>query len=87
VSALDNELPPSAERPEWAASELRRVVVRLTNGDVVQAGTATNLDGARALARSIVAEIEHPAGDWPRIGDRLIRPDAVVSVDVVRLDA
>ena len=87
MSALDNELPAPAERPEWATSELRRIVVRLTNGDVVQAGTAANLDGARSLAHSIIAELDHPAGDRPRIGDRLVRPDAVVSVDVVRLDA
>jgi hypothetical protein len=87
VSALEHDAPPLAERPEWATSELRRVVVRLANGDVVQAGTAANLDGARALARSLIQEIDHPAGDWPHIGDRLIRPDAVVSVDVISLDA
>lgn len=86
MSALQHDPPEAIERSEWTTSELRRVVVRLADGDVVQAGTAPNLDGARTLARSLISEIDHPAGDWPRIGDRHLRPEAVVSVDVVRLE-
>ncbi len=87
MSALHHDPPEAIERSEWTTSELRRIVVRLADGDVVQAGTAINLDGARTLAHSLIREIEHPAGDWPRIGDRHLRPDAVVSVDVLRVDA
>lgn len=86
MSALHHDPPEAIERSEWVTSELRRVVVRLADGDVVQAGTAPNLDGARSLAHALIREIEHPAGEWPRIGDRLLRPDAVVSVDVLRID-
>ena len=86
MSALHHDPPEAIERAEWATSELRRIVIRLADGDVVQAGTAANLDGARSLAASLMREIDHPAGEWPRIGDRHLRPDAVVSVDVLRID-
>lgn len=31
-----------------------------------------------------VERLNVPEGEWPRIGDRFIRPDAIVSVDVPR---
>ena len=68
---------------EWAPSELRRVVIRLTGGEVVQLGTAPNRQSALVLARTFIAEIEEPQGEWPVVGDRLLRPDSIVSVDVL----
>jgi hypothetical protein len=67
----------------WQPSEVRRVVVRLTDGEVLQVGTAPNLNGALALARSVIAEIDQEGAEWPLVGDRLLCPDAIVSVDVV----
>lgn len=87
MSALHHDPPEAIERSEWMTSELRRVVIRLADGDVVQAGTAANLDGARTLAHSLMREIDHPAGEWPRVGDRHLRPDAVVSIDVLAVEA
>jgi hypothetical protein len=83
VTTLHRDPAPTAGRSEWRTSELRRVVIRLADGDVVQAGTAPNPDSARSLARSVAREIDHPTTDWPRIGDRHLRPEAVVSIDVV----
>jgi hypothetical protein len=74
---------PRARSADWRPTELRRVVVRLCDGDVVQVGTAPNRDSALVLARSVISEIDEPSGEWPRIGDRLVRPEAVVSVDVL----
>lgn len=85
MSALHHDPPEAIERSEWTSSELRRVVVRLADGDTVQAGTAPTLDSARVLAHSLIREIDHPRGEWPIVGDRLLRPDAVVSVDVLRV--
>jgi hypothetical protein len=82
VALLEHPAPP-LDTSGWDTSEVRRVVVRLVDGDVVQVGTAPNLDGAKMLARSVVREIERPAGEWPMVGDRLVRPEAVVSVDVL----
>ena len=80
-----SEAAPALDQAGWGQSDVRRVVVRLTDGDVLQVGAAPNRDGALALARSIVAELERPAGEWPLVGDRLVRPESVLSVDVLRV--
>ncbi|MCY7301643.1 MAG: hypothetical protein LH654_01105 [Thermoleophilia bacterium] len=68
---------------EWTPSELRRVVVRMNDGEVLQVGTAPNRDSALVLARTVIAEIEEPRGEWPLVGDRMLRPESIVSVDVL----
>jgi hypothetical protein len=86
VALLEHsEAAPSLDQTGWGKSDVRRVVVRLTDGEVLQVGAAPNRDGALALARSIVAELERPAGEWPLVGDRLVRPESVLSVDVLRV--
>ena len=71
-------------RGEWQPSELRRVVMRLANGEVVQVGTAPNRESAITLARSVIAEVEHPSGEWPLINDRVLDPGSVISIDVLQ---
>lgn len=68
---------------EWTPSELRRVVIRLSDGEVVQVGTAPNRDSALVLAKTVISELEEPRGEWPLVGDRLVRPESVLSVDVL----
>ncbi len=68
---------------QWTPSELRRVVVRMNDGEVLQVGTAPNRDSALVLARTMIAEIEEPRGEWPLVGERLLRPESIVSVDVL----
>ena len=75
--------PPLDRAAEWTPSELRRVVIRLSDGEVVQVGTAPNRDSALVLARTVISEIEEPRGEWPLVGDRLLRPESVLSVDVL----
>ncbi len=70
---------------EWTPSELRRVVIRLSDGEVLQLGTAPNRDSALVLARTVIAEIEEPCGEWPLVGDRMIKPESIVSVDVLTI--
>jgi hypothetical protein len=83
VTVLEHPVSSPLELADWQPSELRRVVVRLTDGEIVQVGTAPNRDGALALARTVMAEIDEPGGEWPLVGDRLLRPESVVSVDVL----
>ena len=87
VSTTEEETQPhldAADRAaEWTPSELRRVVVRLNDGEIVQLGTAPNRDSALVLARTVIAEIEEPGGEWPLVGDRMLRPESIVSVDVL----
>ena len=75
--------PPSDRAVEWAPSDLRRVVARLTDGAIVQIGTAPNRDSALVLARTVIAEIEEPRGEWPLVGDRMLKPESIVSIDVI----
>ena len=77
--------PPFQRDTDWVPSELRRVVVRLSGGVALQVGTAPNRDSAMALARTVIAEIEEPRGEWPLVGDRMLRPESVVSVDVLTM--
>ena len=76
----------SLERDEtWQmALEVRQVVARMVDGDVVTIGTAPNRESAIELARKVIAELESPSGEWPLVGERLLRPDAIVSIDVLR---
>jgi hypothetical protein len=84
VALLEHPVTAPIELAEWQPSELRRVVVRLTDGEIIQVGTAPNRDGALALARTVMAEIDEPGGEWPLVGDRLLRPESIVSVDVLQ---
>jgi hypothetical protein len=84
VALLEHTTSPPLDRTgEWAPSELRRVVVRMNDGEVLQIGTAPNRYSALVLARTIIAEIEEPRGEWPLVGERLLRPESIVSVDVL----
>lgn len=84
MALLEHRSSPPLDRScEWTPSELRRVVVRMSDGDVLQIGTAPNRDSAFVLARTVIAEIEEPRGEWPLVGERLLRPESIVSVDVL----
>jgi hypothetical protein len=74
---------PLDRSAEWTPSELRRVVVRMSDGEVLQLGTAPNRDSAVVLARTLIAEIEEPRGEWPLVGERMLRPESIVSVDIL----
>jgi len=85
VSLLETTSNSQSDRPtQWAPSELRQVVVRMNDGEVLQVGTAPNRDSALVLARTVIAEIEEPRGEWPLVGGRTLRPDTIVSVDVLK---
>lgn len=62
----------------------RRVVIRLRDGETIQVGAAPTLERALALARETIAGLDVPGGEWPFVRDRFLRPDAIVSVDVLR---
>ena len=45
---------------------------------------APSLERATAIAREWVERLGRADGEWPQIGERFVRPDAIVSVDVLR---
>lgn len=83
MALLEHPVHPTLERADWHPSELRRVVIRLADGEFVQVGTAPNRESAMTLARSIVREITAPSGEWTLI-EKLAQLETIVSVDVLR---
>ena len=62
----------------------RRVVIRLRDGETIQVAAAPTLERALELARETVKSLDVPDWEWPFVRDRFLRPDAIVSVDVLR---
>jgi hypothetical protein len=81
--ALETLLQP---QPAAFRSDLRRVVVRMQGGEEIEAGKAIGREAAVVIARELIAAIESSTdnGDWPELGDRFLRPGAIVSIDVQR---
>ncbi len=84
MSLLEIPEAPLPERDLAMSSQARIVVIRLADGETIQVGSAPNRESAMMVARSVVADYER-TGEWPNVGNRLLRPEAIVSVDVVRL--
>ena len=59
----------------------------MSDGEVLQVGTAPNRDSALVLARTVIAEIEEPRNEGPLVSDRMLRPEWIVSVDVLATTA
>ena len=81
-----------APADEWAVEDAdagpRRVVVRLIGSEDVELGQTQSRDEALALAREVVRRIAaaEDSGEWPELEGRLLRPGAIVSVDVLRTE-
>ncbi len=75
---------PVVAGPETApGGEGNEVVVRLADGEVVSAGRFSSRDAAKDAAKSLTRQIaSSPAGEWPEIGGRFVRPELIVSVDI-----
>lgn len=66
--------------PSWS------VELRLANGERIEFGVYASNEDAIDAARDVVeqASVE---GSWPFVSGRFLRPDAIVSVDLVQLAA
>jgi hypothetical protein len=73
--------PAPQPQPEltWA------VVLRLANGERLELGSFPGEAAATEQARAVVAQVSAEEG-WPFVGGRFIRPDAIVSIDLVELE-
>lgn len=79
-------LPPVAHLP--TTMDTRRVVIRVQGGEEIEIARAEGREPAVHIARDTIRAIEEAEADgaWPEVGDRFIRPGAIVSVDVQRTD-
>jgi hypothetical protein len=80
AAVVTSAAPPP---PKPADNEIL-VGIRLTTGDLVPAGHATDPDMAATLGQAVVAELTQAGDDeWPFFDGRFIKPDTIVSVDLV----
>ncbi|HEY6837079.1 MAG TPA: hypothetical protein VI142_11605 [Gaiellaceae bacterium] len=64
-----------------------RVIVRLSDGDGVEVGEFRDFGTAMQGAQEVIDQFSHSNGTWPFYAGRFIRPDLIVSVDVVDASA
>jgi hypothetical protein len=77
--------PEPAPTPDPEPTPTCGVVLRLTNDERLELGVFVTEAEAVEHARAIVAQAS--AGDgWPFVAGRFIRPDAIVSIDLVELE-
>ena len=77
---------PEAETPsqaETAPTTRFRVVIRLSGAEPVEAGAFDAVGEAKDRAFEIVGQLTSEDGSWPYFRGRFLRPDAIVSVDIV----
>jgi len=77
--AVAEPVPAPAAEANWT------VVVRLTDGERIEVGAFPGKDEAFEGARAVVAQIGTD-GTWPFFAGRFIRPESIVSVDLVELE-
>ena len=81
------ELLPRRELPAEApaTAERRRVVVRLVGDEELYLGTFDERTAALARAKDAIATFAaaESAGEWPELDGRHLRPNAILSVDIL----
>jgi hypothetical protein len=77
-----NDLKVSQKEPA-VVGDVVHVVVRLTDGDRVLAGTFPDAEQAHDLAKELQASLGQSDTTWPLVDSRYLRPQAVVSIDLV----
>lgn len=73
--------PGEPEEPVASPALQVHVMLRLTNGERIEMASFEDKDAAKQVALELSRELALSA-DWPFIGGRFIRPEAVVSIDV-----
>jgi hypothetical protein len=84
--SISRLLDRTSPTPTEVTRDTRRVVVRMHGGEDLELGRVEGRDPAVQMARDMVRAIENAEslGEWPLIGDRFVRPGAIVSIDVQR---
>jgi hypothetical protein len=77
------EVTPEVFDPFGQVRSVFRVVVRLRDGDGVEVGEFRDFGTAMEGAQEVIEQFANANGSWPFYAGRFIRPDLIVSVDVV----
>ena len=73
--------PAHAEAPGAAVTV--RVLARLSNGERIEVGTHADETAAKAEATALMRYLREAGTDWPFLNGRFVRPEAIVSIDIV----
>ncbi len=77
--------PPAAHPPAQAGVP-HRLVVRLTDGERIELGDYENAFRAQEEAKAVIRRLAAAGvSEWPYFGGRYVRPDSIVSLDLVEL--
>jgi hypothetical protein len=79
---MTNELHMGSKEPA-VVGDVVNVVVRLADGDRVLAGTFADPDQAHELAKELQNGFGNADEIWPLVEGRYLRPQAVISIDLV----
>jgi hypothetical protein len=82
LTPMTNELHVASKEPA-VVGDVYHVVVRLTDGDRVVAGTFADAEEAHGLAKQLQNGFAGSNSDWPFVEGRYLRPQAVISIDLV----
>src|ERR671936_588858 len=71
-------------KPAQASGTAARytIAIRLTTGELIEAGETEGSEKAAALGLAVVADLTKEGGDWPFFGGRYLNPETIVSVDL-----
>jgi hypothetical protein len=72
----------------WSPEQVFNVLVRLSDGELLEVAAFATLADAEARAGELVSALDARApGVWPRVGNRYIRPETILSVDIAEARA
>lgn len=83
VETADERGTEAAPEAETTPTTRFRVVIRLSGAEPVEAGAYNAVGEAKDRAFEIVGQLTSEDGSWPYFRGRYLRPDAIVSVDIV----
>lgn len=93
VEPVQPQPEPQPEPPPAAAAESDEhgfsmgevhygIRIRLAEGVTLEAGSYPSRERAIEVARGIAGQLAAEGGEWPLVGDTLVRPDAVLAIEI-----
>jgi hypothetical protein len=79
--AAESGEPTASEVESWEFPARFRVAFNLPDGEWVEIGSFGSGDAAETCAREAAAELATGAS-WPRVGNRYLRPDTILSIEI-----
>jgi hypothetical protein len=88
-SEVPGEAQAESQEPDPGPHTLHAVLIRLREGEVFEVGTFESSAEASTCAQDVVRQISSAEGDavWPFFANRYLRPDTIVSVDLIEESA